>query len=334
MHLRIGVGMASIRKAGGKWLAEVRIKGLNRSKTFLTKIEAQSWALELEKQHGKHGGIVTGRTLGDAFDKYAEEESIKKKGERWETIRLKKLRRSWIADIQLMDLRPDDLQKWVLEQGETLSSASINRELNLISAVLSVARKRWKWMHQEVTRDVDRPQAPPPRDRRISQAEINRILTALEFEEGAPVTTQRQMIAVAFLLALETAMRQGELWGLDWQDVYLREQYVRLQETKNGSRRDVALSLRAVALLKMLEPKAAGRVFTIPKESSGQLFRRAVQLAEIKGLTFHDTRHEALTRLAQKLQVLDLARMVGHRDPRSLMIYYNAKASEIAAKLG
>jgi integrase len=34
----------------------------------------------------------------------------------------------------------------------------------------------------------------------------------------------------------------------------------------------------------------------------------------IDDLTFHDTRHEAITRLAKKLQELDLARMVGHRD--------------------
>ncbi len=53
----------------------------------------------------------------------------------------------------------------------------------------------------------------------------------------------------------------------------------------------------------------------------------------ITGLTFHDTRHEALTRLARKLDVLDLARMVGHRDPRSLMVYYNAPAEEIARRL-
>ena len=34
------------------------------------------------------------------------------------------------------------------------------------------------------------------------------------------------------------------------------------------------------------------------------------------------------------LDVLELARMVGHRDPRSLMIYYNETAEELAKKLG
>ncbi|MDC7252931.1 hypothetical protein NMY25_001792 [Wohlfahrtiimonas chitiniclastica] len=55
--------------------------------------------------------------------------------------------------------------------------------------------------------------------------------------------------------------------------------------------------------------------------------------AKFVDLTFYDARHEACTRLARKLEVLDLARMIGHRDPRSLMIYYNPTASEIAERL-
>lgn len=50
-------------------------------------------------------------------------------------------------------------------------------------------------------------------------------------------------------------------------------------------------------------------------------------------LTFHDTRHEAITRLAKKLHVLDLARMVGHSDIRQLHTYYNETAADIAARI-
>ena len=99
-------------------------------------------------------------------------------------------------------------------------------------------------------------------------------------------------------------------------------------------KRDVALSSRAVALLEKMHPKKVGRVFQVPQASAGQIFRRTVQLAGISDLTFHDTRHTAITALARKLDMLDLARMVGHRDPRSLMIYYNATAEDIAERLG
>lgn len=128
-------------------------------------------------------------------------------------------------------------------------------------------------------------------------------------------------------------MRQGEIWGIDWEDVFLDKKFVRLHETKNGTKRDVPLSKEAIRLLTLLNPKEEGKVFKSNQASAGVIFRRAVQICEIRNLTWHDTRHEAITRLAQKVQVLDLARIIGHLDPRSLLFYYNPHAEEIAERL-
>lgn len=72
---------------------------------------------------------------------------------------------------------------------------------------------------------------------------------------------------------------------------------------------------------------------TVSAQTASVLFRRARIRAEIDDLTFHDSRHEACTRLARKLDLLDLARMLGHRDLRSLRTYYNPTAVEIAERL-
>jgi hypothetical protein len=53
----------------------------------------------------------------------------------------------------------------------------------------------------------------------------------------------------------------------------------------------------------------------------------------IAALTFHHTRHEAITRLAKHYSVLNLARIVGHRDIKQLMTYYNRTASDIAKEM-
>jgi integrase len=74
-------------------------------------------------------------------------------------------------------------------------------------------------------------------------------------------------------------------------------------------------------------------VFTVDAASRDALFRKARERARIEGLTFHDSRATALTRLARKLDVLSLAKMVGHRDPRSLMVYYRETAADIAKRL-
>ena len=75
-------------------------------------------------------------------------------------------------------------------------------------------------------------------------------------------------------------------------------------------------------------------IFNLDSGTASRMFAVAIKNTGLKDLHFHDTRHEAITRLARKVDVLDLARMVGHRDINSLRVYYNATASEIASRLG
>jgi len=320
--------MASIRKRGDKWLAEVRIGKFYKAKSFYSKLDAQSWAIEQERARGRETNQPVIKTLSQAYDRYAKEISPTHKGARWEEIRLEKLKRDDLANIVLTDLTTQDLQDWIDRQ--EISGSSIRREFNLISATLTAARKKWKWLTHEPQRDVSLPKANPSRDRLLVGDELSRILLALDY--SGEVITKRHQIAAACLLAVETAMRQGEIWGLEWDRVFIKEQYVSLPDTKNGTKRNVPLSKRAIELLKSI-PTKTGRVFTVNQASAGVTFRRACDLAEVKNFNFHDFRHEGITRLAKKLSVLELARMVGHKDLRSLQTYYNATATELASKL-
>ena len=144
------------------------------------------------------------------------------------------------------------------------------------------------------------------------------------------VTTKSGAAAIAFLFAIETAMRAGEICGLTAPDITGRVAH--LPQTKNGRKRDVPLSRRALELLAYL-PVDSATVFGITSASLDALFRKTRDRASIENLTFHDSRHEAITRLAKKLNVLDLARMVGHTDLNELQTYYNESAADIAEKL-
>ncbi|CKH74477.1 Site-specific recombinase XerD [Achromobacter xylosoxidans] len=172
------------------------------------------------------------------------------------------------------------------------------------------------------------------RERIYTQEEIDRIVLALGWEEGKPVEDKRHQTAVAFLLPLEMAMRSGELLSLERAQVDLKKQVAQLDQTKNGDRRAVPLSKRAVSIFKALNSVDKVRMFTLTGALRDVYFRHAKTLAQVEGATVHDARATALTRLAKKLSILELARMVGHRDPRSLMIYYRESATDIAKKLG
>lgn len=319
--------MASIQKRGNKYVAEVRLKGKYRSKSFLLRAEAKEWAYEEEIRLGRSEGTVQGKTLGDAFKRYNNDVTPKKKGAKWEEVRLTKLGRDSIAKRPLSKLTCCDFEDW-RDRQTNLKPSSINRELNLISAVLSHSRK-WKWLDSNPLTGFERPKDPPHRDRIITSEELARIVEALGYD--GIVVNQRHKIAIAALLADETAMRQGELWGIHSEHIHWNERYVLLPETKNGESRKVPLSNKAIKLLRLLDN--GGKLFNFPQKSAGVIFLRAMQLAGVENATFHDLRHSATTRLAKKLDMLTLAKFIGHKDPRNLMRYFNPTPKDIADKL-
>lgn len=156
------------------------------------------------------------------------------------------------------------------------------------------------------------------------------MVLALGYDGGVPENAM-QRTALAFLLALETAMRAGEICGIKWADVSPKS--VELPRTKNGDRREVPLSARAREIIALL-PNGAPTVFDLNNGSRDTFWRAARARAGIANLTFHDSRAEAIWRLSKKLDVMELARMIGHRDLASLMIYYNTTADELADRLG
>jgi integrase len=332
--------MASFKKVGGSWRVQVAIKGVRESGSFSTKAEAVSWAGEREAQIRKDAelGIIGKKTCKEVFDRYGKEVSIRKKNPRWEQTRLATLGEEIIGGIKFDDLlitqvTPDMLGQWRDKRMniDKVSGSTVNRDFSLLSHVFTVARREWKWVAASPTTDVLRPQNSPARDRLISEDEIERIALASGFDE-CMVKQKKQRVGVAFLFAIETAMRAGEICGLQRGDI--NGSVATLNKTKNGTKRDVPLSARAIELLNFLpEPVPGESLFGVTAASLDALYRKIKEAAMIEGLTFHDTRHEAITRLARKLNVLELARMVGHRDLKMLQIYYNESASEIAKKL-
>lgn len=310
------------------------VSGMRKSKTLPTKAEARAWASEMEFQLGQRTeGVSTTHILNDVFLRYADEISEQKKGSQWEIVRLKKFGRDPLSKIKLVDLRREDLEDFISRSLKTIKSSSVNRELNLISHCLTQAR-RWRLMGHEPMADLQRPRNPPPRDRRVLPGEIEKVLLVLGYSEVGAVKSQQQKVGLAFLVALETAMRAGELCGLLPDYVDLDQRTAHLPDTKNGFARNVPLSSEAIRLLRRLEPWEPGvPIFGLSSSVLSTFFGKASLRADIKDLTFHDSRHEATTRLAAKLDVLDLARVTGHRDLKQLMTYYNKTAAEIAKHL-
>ena len=321
--------MATFRKLpSGKWQAQIARNGIRKSSSFATKREAQDWAARHEYLATSAEPPQTKLTLKDTFDRYAREESPKRRGARWEIVRLERLSSDKIADKRLTDLEPADFAEWRDRRAKEVAPATVRREMALMSSVLTTARREWGLISLNPLSDIRKPASPPPRDRRVSSDEIEKLMAAA----GADLTRAQTRAVHAFRFAVETAMRAGEIVGLTDKTVDRTTRVATLPRTKNGSVRKVPLSTAALSLLDEL-PKTDGLLFNLNSQQIDALFRKVRDKAQIWDLHFHDSRHEAITRLAKKIDVLSLARMVGHKDIKMLMVYYNETAEELAQRL-
>lgn len=172
------------------------------------------------------------------------------------------------------------------------------------------------------------PAAARARDRRLVGDEATRLLEACN-------TSSCPWLAPITILAVETAMRQGELLALTWDTIDLTRRVARLLDTKNGERRDVPLSIAAIAVLTALPRAIDGRVFPISQDNLEGYWRRATKAAEIADLRFHDLRHEAASRLFEKgLNPMEVAAITGHKTLQMLKRYTHLRAEDIAVRIG
>lgn len=322
--------MAYIRRSGTGWRAEIVKSGLRTSSTFSTKAEAQAWAISAEADiiAGKCGEIPN-KTFFDLLDRYSAEVSITKKGERWERVRIGALKRDALAQFKLAELSPICFANWRDRRLKIVSAGSVRREWVLLSAACSVALKEWKWLREHPMRGVKMPASPPPRDRLATVEEIELLKIALGYTEHRAISIG-QRVGAAMMFALETGMRAGEICNLTESDIDCENRVARVRDGKTqAAKRDVPLSLEAICILNQLD----NVLFNLIPTQIDANFRKAKKAAGIDGLHFHDLRANALTNLSNKLDILALARMIGHRDLKMLQIYYRESAAEMAKKL-
>jgi integrase len=321
-----------IRKQRDKWRVEVQRNGVRLSAVFETKSAAQQWGIREESALlAEKRGAFPKRTLSEAIDRYVEKVSALKAGEKFERLRLEALKRDFpdLAGKALSKITTADLVAWRDARLLKVTKGSVQRDLNLISHVFTKARDEWKWCGESPLTGMQAPGDNPPRDRLPTNSEIRRILRWLGYITGRLPTTKQQEAAFAFLLALRTGMRAGEVLQLGPDTVSGSVATVsHKMQHRTGRPRKVPLSRHAIRLLRGFPG------FTLSSASLDALFRKARDSLLIEDLHFHDARAAALTRFSRKVDVLELARISGHKDLRTLMsVYYRMSSEDIAGRL-
>ena len=331
--------MASIRPHRDRWRAFVEVGARKESRVFPTQREARAWAsareVELrQEQRADPGELHTVRLM---LERYKAEVSVRKRGERAEGLRIDAfLRDSGLAERRLCDVDTPDIARWRDQRLAEATPATVQRDINWLRNAWNVAREEWKWTSAKPFEGLRMPGQNPARTRRISPAEVKLLCRHLSYRTGKAPETKLQEVALAFLVALHSGMRAGEILSLGRSTLDLQRRVARIVQHKTahltGRPREVPLTRAAVRLLRPVASRE--RCFTLSAASLDALFRKTRDKLLLADLHFHDTRGEALTRLSRRVDVLTLTRISGHKDLRTLQAhYYRETAEQVAARL-
>lgn len=269
------------------------------------------------------------------LEKYYESVSVHKKGHLQEFYRVNVIKRHPLSKKKMDEITTVDIAAYRDERlsqinprtGKNISGNTVRLELALLSSLFGIARVEWGTCRSNPVEHVRKPKVSKGRDRRLLSSEERRL--SRYFRE------RNLLLYIIFHLAIETAMRQGEILGLEWEYIDIQHGVAHLPDTKNGSSRDVPLSRKARNLLQMLPFQLRGKLFNYTSSGFKSAWRNALEALAIKDLHFHDLRHEAISRFFElgTLNVMEVAAISGHRSMNMLKRYTHLRAYQLVSKL-
>jgi integrase len=202
------------------------------------------------------------------------------------------------------------------------SSATVNRYIASLSLSLTYACRQLRWINENPCFNLIKLKEAPGRDRVLTDEEVQRLLMTCRESRCAP-------LYCIVLMAFTTAMRQGEILGLTWNQVDFENQIAHLKETKNGTPRSVPLTNAVIQELKALFQSRNPNKSLIfaSKTAFGALdinkpWNEALKCANIENFVFHSIRHHFATLAARSgASNLQLKTAMGHKTLQMLERY-------------
>lgn len=315
------------------WRARVRVKGFrDMTRSFDTRQEAETWAKRVEAQ--LFAGVDTvpdlssELTLGEALDKYKEEETPHKKGSVQEIRRIEAWKQHPLAKLKLSLLTPQHFIAYRNERLKKVKKNTVRLDLSLISSLFKVAADEWGMPYLKNPVSLRKLSVSKGRDRRLNDEEAARF-------ERELLKCRNLIVRLIVAFAMHTAARQGELLRLRREDVNLKRRTVIFRDTKNGDDRAVPLSRDAFVIIEgLLNHHDDELVFPITRDALVSAWRRILERAEIENFRFHDLRHEGTTRLFERgPTTMEVQKITGHKTLSMLVRYTQMNVDLVVDRL-
>jgi integrase len=346
--------MATYRRRHGCWTVAVRRKGYPAQyNTFDKKSEAEDWAKDVEIKMKRRAFVDTTSSektiLKTLLTRYSDDVSVTKKGAVAEQSKINMICKhpfalktlTQIDGADIATYREDRMKGYqdIKQNNVTpVGEKTTREEMQIISHAFKIAKSEWGFNLPigNPCADVSKPPANKgARDRRLKTHTDKSLCEEILLLEHAKEFGNNMESVIIF--AIETAMRRGELSGLEWKYVDLDIRIAHLPKTKNGKKRDVPLSTTATEILRKLKNDADENdhsVFGLLPDFITHSFINICKNANITDLKFHDLRHEATSRLFELgLNPFQVAAITGHGDMQSLKRYTHLKGVDLVKEL-
>ncbi len=214
---------------------------------------------------------------------------------------------------KITELTAEEAERYKTDRVRRVKPATVNREMTLLKHMLSKAVE-WKLLSTNPFRGIRSLNVPTRMERILELHEETRLLAACG---GIRSWHLRPVI----VLALNTGMRRGELLSLEWEQIDLMRRRIRILNAKTtSSERSVPMNSTVYGLLCDLAQKRTSKLVFPSKRRDGNRFldlkkgfMKAVTLAGLPKIRFHDLRHTFATRLVQAgVDIITVQHLLGH----------------------
>lgn len=293
------------------------------------------WLLPSPRGKTSHQGKPARETFNGAADAYLDERQLHSAEKTYQTDgERSRILRKHFGDIPLRRITAERIVSFQKKRKEDgVAGRTANLEVGLLNRIMK-QNKQWARLADDVKM---LPEQPKPA-RVLSPGEKKLLLTS------AASRPEWQLAYSAAVLALNTTMRGCELKGLRWEDVNLFAQTltVRRVNTKtDAGARVIPLNRDALATLGTLRIRAErlGSAepahFVFPACEHGKIdplrpmkgwrtaWRSLTKVAGLKGLRFHDLRHQAITELAGRSQGDQTIMSIAGHVSREMLDHYS-----------
>lgn len=201
----------------------------------------------------------------------------------------------------------NDLLKYQNTRVKEVKASTVNREMDCIKRIFSLAKQNRKIDYNPCDMLVDLRIENPP----------ERYLT--KTEEAMLLKVANPMMKVMIIVAIYTGMRTNEILSLKWRDIFFKEGYLIALNTKNNKPRKLPMVNKVKDALLSLN-RLSEYVFTSPQtlaryKDIKTTFARTVKRAGIPHITFHKLRHTTASRLNELgVDIIVIQRILDHSD--------------------